>query len=194
MFPKHFHTTVSRNRTKEYFTYEDRVGCIQGLNVTLSMQDLGVLTSSVRTFDVGDWGADSRTDTDVGSCRSILATRIPGSDRRSCSPSYGKCQTPCKVPPPSRRLAGEPQTAVFRPLPNTPSKASFPPLLRKESVTYVSGTMCYLCLRPLIRRLLSVVPQIPTFPIHPTSDPKFQREATPCHKNQQKNRTLSARN
>ncbi len=30
---------------------------------------------------------------------------------------------------------------------NTPSKASFPPLLRGESVTYVSGTMCYLCLR-----------------------------------------------
>src|ERR1700731_474061 len=26
------------------------------------------------------------------------------------------------------RLAGEPQTAVFHPLPNTPSKASFPPL------------------------------------------------------------------
>ena len=45
-------------------------------------------------------------------------------------------------------IAGEPQTASLRPSPNTPSKASLPPLLREERVTYVSGTVCYLCLRP----------------------------------------------
>src|SRR5215470_14747963 len=72
---------------------------------------------------------------------------MPGSDRRSYIPSYGKCQTPCKVPPSPRRLAGELQTAVFHPLPNTPSKASLLPLLRGrvspmcpvQCVTYVSG-------------------------------------------------------
>jgi len=32
------------------------------------------------------------------------------------------------VPPSVRRLAGEQQTAAFHPLPNTPSKASLPPL------------------------------------------------------------------
>src|SRR5215469_12966975 len=36
------------------------------------------------------------------------------------------------------RLAGEPQTAVFRLSPNTPSKASFPPFM---------GGKCYLCVR-----------------------------------------------
>ncbi len=46
------------------------------------------------------------------------------------------------------RLAGEPQTAVSRPSPNTPSKASLPPS-RGKSVTYVSGTICYLCLGSL---------------------------------------------
>src|SRR6266851_4642644 len=84
---------------------------------------------------------------DVGFYPLAPACRIPDNDRRSYSRSCGRCQTPCKVPPSPRRLAGEPQTAVFHPLPNTPSKASFPPLLRGESVTYVSGTMCYLCLR-----------------------------------------------
>src|SRR5215471_3696077 len=63
---------------------------------------------------------------------------MPGSDRRSYSPSYGKCQTPCKVPPSPRRLAGELQTAVFHPLPNTPSKASLPPLY---------GEKCHPCVR-----------------------------------------------
>src|SRR5262249_27188544 len=42
------------------------------------------------------------------------------------------CQTPGKVPPSARRLAGEPQTAFFRPSPNTPSKASLPPLKQEE--------------------------------------------------------------
>jgi len=41
---------------------------------------------------------------------------------------YGRFRTPCKVPPLSRRLAGETPTAFFHPSPNTPSKASFPPL------------------------------------------------------------------
>src|ERR1700686_1101566 len=33
---------------------------------------------------------------------------------------------PSKAPPPPPRCAGEPQTAVSHPLPNTPSKASLP--------------------------------------------------------------------
>jgi len=49
----------------------------------------------------------------------------------------------------SHRLAGEPQTAVSHPLPNTPSKPHSLPK-RGKSVTYVSGTICYLCLRSLI--------------------------------------------
>src|SRR6266851_2792643 len=84
---------------------------------------------------------------DVGFYPLAPACRIPDNDRRSYSRSCGRCQTPCKVPPSPRRLAGEPQTAVFHPLPNTPSKASFPPLLREkvlptcpvQCVTYVSG-------------------------------------------------------
>src|SRR5215469_3884166 len=48
---------------------------------------------------------------------------------------------------PSRRLR---DTPVIRcPLPQTPSPAN--PLLMGKSVTYVSGTKCYLCLRSLIR-------------------------------------------
>jgi hypothetical protein len=38
----------------------------------------------------------------------------------------------------SHRLAGEPQTAVSHPLPNTPSKPSLPPQKRKK---------CNLCVR-----------------------------------------------
>jgi hypothetical protein len=56
----------------------------------------------------------------------------------------GDTELPAKF---RRRLAGEPQTAFVRPSPNTPSKASFPPLNREEMlpmcpvrcVTYVSG-------------------------------------------------------
>jgi hypothetical protein len=51
-----------------------------------------------------------------------------------------------------RRLAGEPQTAVFHPLPNTPSKASLPPLDEEkvspmcpvQCITYVSGRSTFL--------------------------------------------------
>src|SRR2546429_4434187 len=63
---------------------------------------------------------------------------IPDNDRRSYSRSCARFQAPCKVPPSPRRLAGEPQTAVFHPLPNTPSKASLPPLY---------GEKCHLCVR-----------------------------------------------
>src|SRR5713226_2322247 len=49
---------------------------------------------------------------------------------RFCSLSCGRSQTPCRVPPSARRLAGEPQTAVSRPSPNTPSTASLPPKKR----------------------------------------------------------------
>src|SRR5262249_22574349 len=67
--------------------------------------------------------------------------------RRSCSPSCERSQTLCTDPPLARRLAGEPRTVAFHPSPNTPSKASLPPLSGKEvlpmcpvqCVTYVSG-------------------------------------------------------
>src|SRR6266850_4912539 len=45
--------------------------------------------------------------------------------------------------------AGEPQTADAHPLPNTPSTASLPPKKKGESVTYVSGTICHLCVGSL---------------------------------------------
>src|SRR5258708_22539469 len=78
---------------------------------------------------------------------STLAPHTPGSDRRSCSLSCAKSQTPCRDPPLARRLTGEPRTAAFHPSPNTPSKASLPPKKQEEvspmcpvpCVTYVSG-------------------------------------------------------
>src|SRR6266480_1553176 len=79
----------------------------------------------------------------------LHAAHTPGSDRRFCSLSCARSQTPCRDPPFPRRLAGEPRTAAFHPSPNTPSTASLPPKKTGESVTHVSGTMCYLCLRPL---------------------------------------------
>src|SRR6266851_2018435 len=75
---------------------------------------------------------------DVGFYPLAPACRIPDNDRRSYSRSCARFQTPCKVPPSPRRLAGEPQTALFHPLPNTPSKASLPPLY---------GEKCHLCVR-----------------------------------------------
>src|SRR6202140_1711462 len=55
-----------------------------------------------------------------------------------------------------------------------------PSPLRGESVTYVSGTMCYLCLRPLTKRvaLISLQPtrvQKDTF-LHPFCTPFRQLE------------------
>src|SRR5262249_15025494 len=52
--------------------------------------------------------------------------------QNSYTQSHGRSQPPGKVPPSARRLAGEPQTAFFRPSPNTPSKASLPPLKQEE--------------------------------------------------------------
>ncbi len=78
------------------------------------------------------------TERDVGSYRSVLVPRIPGSDRRSCSRFCGRFRTPCTVPPLARRLAGEPQTVAFHPSPNTPSTASLPPQ---------KGKKCNLCVR-----------------------------------------------
>src|ERR1700751_42617 len=88
------------------------------------------------------------SDGDADFCRSAPESRIGGSDRRSCSRSCGRSQTPCRVPPSVRRLAGEPQTAFSHLSPNTPSKASLPPL-KGGSVTHVSGTNRHLCVRPL---------------------------------------------
>src|ERR1700686_5910283 len=67
----------------------------------------------------------------------------------------GDAKLPAKFRHRLRRLAGEPQTAVSHPLPNTPSKASLPPLYREkvspmcpvQCVTYVLGRS--LCLRSL---------------------------------------------
>jgi hypothetical protein len=70
--------------------------------------------------------------------RQPLQPHIPGSDRKSCNRSCGKSRTLCKVPPLARRLAGEPQTAVFHPLPNPPFTASLPPQ---------KGEKCNLCVR-----------------------------------------------
>jgi NAD(P)-dependent dehydrogenase (short-subunit alcohol dehydrogenase family) len=67
--------------------------------------------------------------------------------------SGGASVTACGIDEAANRELGELQTAVFHPLPNTPSKASLPPFTG-ESVTYVSGTMCYLCLRPLTPNLV----------------------------------------
>src|SRR6266702_2730444 len=83
----------------------------------------------------------------VGFGPSTLAPHTPGSDRRFCSLSCARCQTPCRDPPLARRLAGEPRTAAFHPSPNTPSTASLPPKKQEEvspmcpvrCVTYVSG-------------------------------------------------------
>ena len=41
------------------------------------------------------------------------------------------------------RLAGDPQTRVFHPSPNTPLIGLLAPSPKGESVTHVSGTMCY---------------------------------------------------
>src|SRR6266513_3092852 len=70
--------------------------------------------------------------------RSRILRAPHDSDRISCSRFCGRCQTPDRVPPLARRLAGEPQTAVFHPLPNTPSKAFTPPQ---------KGEKCNLCVR-----------------------------------------------
>ena len=80
--------------------------------------------------------------------RNIPACRIPDNDRRSYSRSCGRCQTPCKVPPSPRRLAGEPQTAFFHPLLNTPSKASLPPFYG-EKVSPMCPVQCVYLARSL---------------------------------------------
>src|SRR5260370_1938711 len=67
----------------------------------------------------------------------------------------GDPKLPARVPPSPRRLAGEPQTAVSRPSPNTPSTASLPPKKKGKSVTYVSGTISYLCVGSLTQDHLS---------------------------------------
>src|SRR6266480_2376899 len=77
----------------------------------------------------------------------LHAAHTPGSDRRFCSLSCARSQTPCRDPPFPRRLAGEPRTAAFHPSPNTPSTASLPPKKQEKvspmcpvrCVTYVSG-------------------------------------------------------
>src|SRR5262249_11809650 len=104
------------------------------------------VSHSRQSFPLGTEAA-WRSDMDADFCRSAPECHTPDSGRRSCSRSCGRCQTPCKVPPSPRRLAGEQQTAFFRPSPNTPSKASLPPLNQEEvlpmcpvrNVTYVSG-------------------------------------------------------
>ena len=59
------------------------------------------------------------------------------------------CGTGFRVPRLARRPAGEPQTEVFHPSPNTPSTASTSSPKKGKSVTHVSGTICHLCLGSL---------------------------------------------
>src|SRR5438132_1653650 len=83
----------------------------------------------------------ARSDAGGGFCRSAIARHIPGSVQRSCSRSCGKSRTLCTALTSPRRLAGEPQTAVFHPSPNTPSMAySHPP--RREKVLPMCPVRC----------------------------------------------------
>src|SRR5207245_740997 len=95
------------------------------------------------------------------------ACRIPDNDRRSYSRSCARFQTPCKVPPSPRRLAGEPQTAVFHPLPNTPSKASLPPLY---------GEKCHLCVRYNVLPMSQAAHLQSALPVSSDSPPNLSRK------------------
>ena len=85
------------------------------------------------------------------SIRAPAAVRQPphpacaGSAARSCSRSCGRSRTRHRGPPSSRHQAGGPQTERARPRRDTPSRACLL-LLRRPSVTHVSGIRCYLCL------------------------------------------------
>src|SRR5215469_4175893 len=101
-------------------------------------------------------GCHSDMGADCG--RSAPAAHTPDNGQRPCSRSSARCRTPCKARPSPRRLAGEPQTAVFRLSPNTPSKASFPPFM---------GGKCYLCVRynvspmsQVAHRLRDLIPSV----------------------------------
>src|SRR5260221_1818037 len=96
-------------------------------------------------------GCHSDMGADCG--RSAPAAHTPDNGQRLCSWSSARCRTPCKARTSPRRLAGEPQTAVFRLSPNTPSKASFPPFM---------GEKCYLCVRYNVSPMSQVAP-VPYF-------------------------------
>src|SRR5262245_6819893 len=74
----------------------------------------------------------------------------PCSDRRSCSRSCARCRTLGRPRSSPRHQAAAKRTEDARPSPNTPSRASAPPVPKMtKGVTHVSGTTCHLCLRPL---------------------------------------------
>src|SRR6266404_4549672 len=88
------------------------------------------------------------TDRDACFCRSALERHIPYSDRRSYNPSCGRSRTLCRVPPSARRLATNCSLSSI----TEHSFQGITPSLKKkrESVTYVFGTICHLCLESLI--------------------------------------------
>jgi len=84
-----------------------------------------------------------RSDGAAGFCRSAPECRIPDSGRRSCNRSYGRCRTPCKVPPSPRRRATNCSLSSitehsFQDI--TPSlSVESVPMCPVRCVTYVSG-------------------------------------------------------
>src|SRR6516225_448696 len=75
----------------------------------------------------------------------VLERRIPGSARRSCTRSCGRSRTPGRAPPSTRQPVDELQTEAFSSI-TEHSLHGIRHLLpkRRESVTYVSGTICHL--------------------------------------------------
>src|SRR6266404_6019042 len=90
------------------------------------------------------------TDRDACFCRSALERHIPYSDRRSYNPSCGRSRTLCRVPPSARRLATNCSLSSI----TEHSFQGITPSLKKkrESVTYVFGTICHLCLESLTEK------------------------------------------
>src|SRR5208337_4733528 len=90
---------------------------------------------------------DSHSGRVVGSYPSALGSHIPGSGRRFCSQSCGKCQSPCKDRPSARRRATNCRRSSITEH-SFHGIHSFLPK-RGKSVTYVSGTICHLCVGSL---------------------------------------------
>src|SRR6266481_3717423 len=90
------------------------------------------------------------TDRDACFCRSALERHIPYSDRRSYNPSCGRSRTLCRVPPSARRRATNCSLSSI----TEHSFQGITPSLKKkrESVTYVFGTICHLCLESLTEK------------------------------------------
>src|SRR5262249_47897362 len=71
----------------------------------------------------------------------------PGSDRRSCSRSCGRCQTPCRAPTSPRQLSWQVTNCSLSSIAEHSFQGISTPSPEGESVTHVSGTMCHLCVK-----------------------------------------------